>query len=193
MSRLGAASLTPGRSGHETALRCWASNDVRTTTQRHRPRALRSRQTGARSTRTTVRCAPVGWCCLCCGPRHPSLLCCAVCPPRVAQGGLVGRRKRRTHSPNETKPRRGAQLAARAACELVRSPRNPQATTTRRGLTGSKGAEGRTPIAGGRLRYVRICSANLPGAGSKGWLVRHEQAKPRHSRARPGGRFWFVG
>lgn len=35
---------------------------------------------------------------------------------------------------------------------------------------------GKDPIAGGRLRYGRICSANLPGRSGKQGLVRHEQA-----------------
>lgn len=121
MARLGAASLAPGRSGHETALRCWASNDVKTITQRHRVRALRSRQTGAPSTR---RCAPVGW--SCCAAHGPSLSCCLpLALPSVAWWAALSPSKRHSHSPKKAKPRRAAQLAARAACELVRSQRKP--------------------------------------------------------------------
>ncbi|KAJ0116014.1 hypothetical protein J7T55_004184 [Diaporthe amygdali] len=63
-------------------------------------------------------------------------------------------------------------------------PPNPHATQPARALR-------REGPHSGRLRYGRICSANLPGAGSKG-QVRHQQAA-RHFRARPGQRFWFVG
>lgn len=111
MSRLRAASLTPGRSGHEAALRCWASNDVKNTSQRHRPRAL--------GLPCAMRQRDGAWCAA--GRETSSLLCGVVCPSRCPKWPWWAARspwKRRTHSPNETKP-------ARAACETRQMPAEP--------------------------------------------------------------------
>lgn len=94
---------------------------------------------------TAVRCAPAGWCLVCCRPRDfvPSLWCCLpVALPKVA---LVGRplAMEKTHALARTRQMR--QNRPGLLAKLVRCPRSPQATTARPGLTGSKGPEGRTP------------------------------------------------
>lgn len=144
--------------------------------RRHLVKALRSCQTGAPFTRTAVRRAPVGVMPVCCKPQDSSsLLCSVVCPPvtlpNVAWWAARSSLRRRTHSPNETKPRRSAQLAAKGLLANSSKHRgNPQATTARHRLPDSqtRRLEGLGPQSGRAAAYGRICSANLPGAGSKG-------------------------
>ncbi|KAI7783041.1 hypothetical protein LA080_012636 [Diaporthe eres] len=88
VSCLGTASLTPGRSGTRDGpatlgiKRRRASNDAKTTSQHHRVRALRSRQTGAVRQWDGAAVMP-------CPEARPSSV---VLPaPRVAQRDLVGR------------------------------------------------------------------------------------------------------
>lgn len=149
------------------------------------------------STRTAALCAPLAWCqCAAGRETRPSSGVLYAC--RVPQRGLVGRARaiEKTHATRQMRQNHVVPRRARVQglpAESVRAPRRP---SDHHGPPGAprleEGGRGPGPHSGRAAAQWADLLRKSPRSGKQG-LPRHEQAEPRHSRARPGGRFWFVG
>lgn len=144
------------------------------------------------STRTAALCAPVASC-QCAAGRETRPSSVVLSARRVSQRGVVGRPLaiEKTHASRQMRQNHVVPRRARGQglpAEPVRAPRRP---SDHHGPPGAprleEGGRGLDPIADGRLRNGRICSANLPGAGSKGYQDTSRQSPGIPARGRAAG------